>query len=331
VTGPTLLDSLHAAPEPKRDRWGRPLIPHPQTGREMAFTRVTTFAKSISDTFALTKWELRMALKGLTLRPDLFSLVSVTPTTDKKTLDQVAVDAKEAAGSSVAARQGTAKHTITERVDRGEDVVVPPEFAADISAYSRALAAGKLAVDPNWIEGLVVIPEFNLAGSFDRLLRPLWRPTGHLVGDLKSGRDVISFGMLEISVQLACYAHGAALWDTRTQTYRPLPPIDQDVAVVMHMPVGSGTCDLYAVDIKAGWEAAQLCADVRRWRTRKNLAMPWADWRAGDEESVIAEIRAAESVTELELIWQRAVSRGAWTGEHTSAAKARKYDLSHTN
>src|SRR5574338_583746 len=81
VRGDQTMDDLNGAvaemrPEPKRDRYGRYLIPHPDTGKETAWTRATTFAKTVSDTFGLTKWELRMVSLGLAKRPDLLAQVA---------------------------------------------------------------------------------------------------------------------------------------------------------------------------------------------------------------------------------------------------------------
>ncbi len=46
-------------PEPKRDRWGRYLIVPTAGGKARSHTRVTTFAKSIADTYNLTEWAKR--------------------------------------------------------------------------------------------------------------------------------------------------------------------------------------------------------------------------------------------------------------------------------
>jgi hypothetical protein len=51
-----------------------------------------------------------------------------------------------------------------------------------------------------------------------------------------------------------------------------MPEVDQSEALVMHLPVGEARCDLYMVDIAAGWEMASVCGTVRDWRKRKNLA-----------------------------------------------------------
>lgn len=322
MTAPMLTD---ADPEPQRDRWGRPLIPDPDTGEVTAYTRVTTFAKSISDSYGLTKWQLRQALKGVTVRPDLFALAAATPSTDTKTLDRVAEDAKEAAGSSSGANAGTAFHSFAERIDRGEDVAIPPPWDAGVAAYRRALVAGGLQIDRRYIERMVVVPELGCAGTFDRLLRTA---DGRLVvGDIKTQKDM-KFGHLEIAIQLALYAHGRAIYNTRTGVYDPMPEVDQAVAVVMHCPVGKGTCTLYAIDIAAGWEAAQLCGRVRDWRARKDLSGPWPFVAAPDLQASIGQsISTAATVHELESLWADADQAGLWTAGHTQAARERKRQL----
>ena len=70
------LNAIAARSEPERDRWGRYIIPHPHTGKKTSWTRATTWAKTLDDTFALTKWELRMAGLGLVARPDLLASVA---------------------------------------------------------------------------------------------------------------------------------------------------------------------------------------------------------------------------------------------------------------
>ena len=50
-----------------------------------------------------------------------------------------------------------------------------------------------------------------------------------------------------------------------------------DYAVVVHVPVDSSSKkdpEVYRVDLREGWKAAQLCATVRAWRKAKDLAQP---------------------------------------------------------
>jgi hypothetical protein len=310
-------------PDPQRDRWGRYLLPDPgQPGATspLAWTRATTFAKSISDTFALTKWQLRMALKGLTMRPDLYARASAATVDDKQVLDQVAEAAKEAAASSSGANLGSALHQFTERLDRGEQVQVPPPWDADIAAYQRALVDHRLHVDPALIERIIVVRQHHVAGTLDRILQS---PTWNLprIGDLKTGKD-LTHGWLEIAVQLALYANADAMWNGLTDRYEPMPDVDRETAVVIHLPVGKAKAEVYDVDIAAGWEIAQTCATVRHLRTRRDLAQivrPETTPIATDP--VLADIAAANSPDALRALWSAHQPR--WTDQHTAAAKTR--------
>lgn len=323
MTAPTIQ------PEPRRDRWGRYLLPDPgQPGATstLAWTRATTFAKSISDTFGLTKWQLRMALKGLTMRPDLFARVSAATLDDKGVLDQVAEAAKEAAASSSGANLGSALHQFTERLDRGEQVQVPAPWDADIAAYQKAMAEAGIEVSAEWIERIIVVRQYHVAGTLDRILHsPTWRLPR--IGDLKTGKD-LTYGWLEIAVQLALYANADALWNGVTGEYESMPKVDREVGVVIHLPVGKATATLYEVDLKAGWEIAQVCATVRGLRTRKDLArvMP----TGGTSSALLLSlIQNASGEPEMDRIWHN--HSAAWTTTHTDAAKARLAELRTIN
>jgi hypothetical protein len=315
-------------PDPKRDRWGRYLLPdpgEPGATSNLPWTRATTFAKSISDTFGLTKWQLRMALKGLTMRPDLYARASAATVDDKQVLDQVAEAAKEAAASSSGANLGSALHQFTERLDRGEQVQVPPPWDADINAYSRILTEHDIRVDPALIERIIVVRQHHVAGTLDRILHsPTWRLPR--IGDLKTGRD-LSHGWMEIAVQLALYANADAMWNGLTDRYEPMPAVDREIGVVIHLPVGKATATVYEVDLAAGWEIAQTCAQVRELRARRNLAHPMAAPPAAELDEVGQQIQQAATDQALTALWQQATARGAWTATHTELAKARKAAL----
>ncbi len=266
----TPMEAVHVRPQPKRDQWGRYRIPHPETGKEQSWTRATTWAKTVSDTFGLTKWELRMSALGLARRPDLLAQVATVTDPDntdaKQLLDRMAREAKEAAGSSVRANLGTALHAFTEQIDQGLTPTAPDAHVADLDAY-RATVSG-LAIDPRHIERIVVIPELGVAGTFDRLATYDGRL---MVTDLKTGRD-LRYSWGEIAVQLALYARASHLYDVATGTFEPMPEVDRSQALVLHLPVGEGRCTAYTVDIAEGWRMALICGEVRDWRRRKNLS-----------------------------------------------------------
>lgn len=346
-------------PEPKRDRYGRYLLPDPDNSRkELPWTRATTFAKSISDTFGLTKWELRMAVKGVASRSDLYALAAATPIEDKGKLDRIAADAKEVAAASSGANLGSALHGFTERLDRGEQVDVPAPWAADVNAYHAALNAAGVRILPHLIERIVVVPELKVAGTLDRIvtLDDPGRPA--LIADVKTGKD-LSYGWLEISIQLALYAHATAMWNDHAQAYETMPHVDVDQAIVMHLPAGKAQCDLYSVNIAAGWEAAQVCHAVRQWRNRRDLAEPLRgdpmsklrrsvapiddprptgmerhsdlSEQKADRDWLNSRIDNAVTVNELTVIWAEADTAGFWTPAHTERAAARKRQLTSTS
>lgn len=311
----------------RRDRWGRYLIPNPVTGQEQAWTRATTFAKSISDTFTLTKWKTRMAVKGLALRPDLFALAAATPLDDRDALNRIANEAQEAAAARASANLGTALHSFTEQVDRGENPVIPQPWDRDIAAYRAALEAHRVQVNPAYVEGIVVVPELEVAGTFDRLVTFHGRLT---VGDLKTGRD-LTYGWNEIAIQLAIYSRATHIFDPTTGELSPMPTVDQDQALVFHLPVGQGACTIYSVDIRQGWQAALLCAQVRAWRANRTLArvLSVADATGDNGARVtpagwVERLQTASSVGELSAVWREADARGEWTPELEATGLARK-------
>jgi hypothetical protein len=57
-----------------------------------------------------------------------------------------------------------------------------------------------------------------------------------------------------------------------------MPQVDQEKALIIHLPVGTGTCTLHLVDIGMGWFGVELAMQVRDWRNRKDLSEPLSRW-----------------------------------------------------
>jgi hypothetical protein len=272
--------------EPPRDGKGRYLLPIPGSSRidqatgqpipgtleRKPHTRVTNIAKLVRDSYNLEQWGLRMAVKGVGLRADLHMAAAAADIDDKRTLNDIAKQAKDAAAASKGANIGTALHSFTEQVDRGLPVAPPPPYDADVDAYRATMAAHGLTVHPWWIERVLYHPELLIAGTTDRLLMaPGWdRPR---IGDLKTG-GFLSYD--EIALQLALYAYAPCWYDAATDTFGFTADtgVDREKAVVIHLPQGTGSCTVYEVDIAAGWEAVQLALAVRDWRRRRDIARP---------------------------------------------------------
>lgn len=302
-------------PEPKRDRYGRYLLPDPETGKEKAWTRATTFAKTISDMYGLGKWQERMVAKGIATRSDLYALAAATPVDDKAKFDRICSDAKEAAKASSGANLGTALHAFTEQIDAGQAVVVPEPWNADIEAYSRALVHAHIKIHPQWIERIVLIPQYGVAGTLDRIITLPDRR--RVIADVKTGKD-LGYSWGEIAVQLSLYANATHIINPATNRPETMPQVDQDVAVVLHLPVGQGRCDLYTVNIAAGWETAYICRIVREWRQRKDIAQPYG---LKLPPLLIERINTADSREAVEALWREYIE--VWNPDFTEAAKIR--------
>lgn len=294
----------------KYDSYGRYKLLHPDTGKPVKWTRATTFAKSVQDTYALSMWGQRMTLKGASLRPDIVAAVSTLEVkADKDRVNALVEDAKKAAGDKVAANKGTAVHAYTEDRDKilvGETVEardVPEEFAPTVDAYEAILAAFGLEPVPGLIEFTTAVKQYEVAGTSDRVYKVTRDITfklnkrtvtlyagEYVVGDVKTGAD-LSYGWQEICIQLSLYCQGlntSGVWDWGTGRWaKPVLPdnpgvllkVRTDVGIVPHLPVdregtGAPLATLYAIDLDAGWAAAVLCAQVRTWRKTRNLAVP---------------------------------------------------------
>jgi hypothetical protein len=256
------------------------------------YSRVTNFIKPLADTYRLELWERRMVALGLVANPGLFALVAAAHPDDKNALDDYCAKAKVAAKGGDRADLGTALHTMTERVDRGEDPDTFPEpFRSDLRAYRATMDAAGIEILE--IERYIVLPDLKVAGRTDRIVSFGSQPK---IADVKTGS--LDFGMGEIAAQLACYANGKTFYDPKIQTHTPMPDVDKDTGIVIHLPAGKGICTLHFVDIKAGWEAVQHADWIRKWRRRRDLSDPW---RPGTQLDSLIERRAG-IVTRLETL-----------------------------
>lgn len=268
------MSSPLETPGPRRDRWGRYLLPDP-AGMETTWQRVTTFARYAADDYNLGLWKQRQVARGLASRPDLIAVVASTADPDsaegKKTLNQACKDAMSAAASSAGANMGTALHAWTEQVDRGDTPTIPAPWDADIAAYSAQLASHGVTVLKEWIETVVTLDGLGVAGTLDRVVEIGGR---HYIADVKTGKDPAAFPH-DICVQLACYANSDRAHRAVGGEWIPEPMIDvdKDRALVIHLPPGERRCELVWFDIAAGWEGASTSAAVRNWQKRKAVSL----------------------------------------------------------
>lgn len=308
----------------ERDGYGRPLIVPEHGGKPVAYTRCTTFVSALEDTAKLADWKQRMVALGLSRRNDLLLRAASLDVDDRKGLDELCTTAREAAAASAAATTGTALHKLTELVDQGADTShLPPDAKRDLEAYARATQP----LTALRIEQHLVLDDWKIAGTADRIVEYQGR---RYIADIKTGR--VDYGQLKIAMQLAVYAHGD-LYDVKSGRRSPMGEIDQQRGIVIHLPAGSGTCELMWADIGQGWEALPLAKQVREWRTRgrKMLASLTAQLddplplpKADDPQLVALrnDVASATSVKQLTDLW--GANQQLWTDELTELAKARR-------
>lgn len=296
-----------ASESDKYDRFGRYKLVHPHTGKPVKWTRATTYAKSIADTYNLSMWSQRMTLKGAAVRPDIVAAVSTLDVkADRDRMNALVEDAKKAAGNKVAANLGTALHSFTEDRDKvlvGQPVkpqAVPENLLPSVDAYEALLVEFGLRPVPGLIEFTTAVLQYEIAGTSDRCYlvtrditfklhgRTVTLYAGeYVIGDVKSGAD-LSYGWMEICIQLAIYAQGfnsCGVWDWNTGTWGHPALAGQpdvqikvrtDVGLIPHLPVdrkeGDPLATLFAVDLDWGWATAVLCGQVRTARKEGNLA-----------------------------------------------------------
>lgn len=181
-------------------------------------------------------------------------------------LNPIIWDAFKVTDTGQWARRGTTLHSLTEYVDRGEEL---PEGTSDsdrrdIAAYSAAME--QLGAEPVLVERKLVNDEFRARGRLDRGLMvklPGFAAPRLLVGDIKTG-DIMK-GNGKLSMQLAAYANGHG-YDPRRPTERVELGLDREIGLLIHLPSGEGRCDIYPIDIEAGYGALRLARAVHDWR-----------------------------------------------------------------
>lgn len=324
--------------EVPRDTYGRYrlYVPGDETRTPKSFQRATTFAKACDETSNLMKWMNRMVAKGIATNDDLLIAAADTDLEDKRSFDRICEAAKKAAGANDAADNGTAIHTLTERYDRGEKIP-RTRFSEHLEGYKRIVDNLPIEIPSNMIERVVVLPDLMVAGTFDRLVRftedyTITLKEGRkkrtytikagtwVICDVKSNKSMY-YSQGSIAIQLALYSRARHTYNIMTEEFEELPEIDQNVALVFHIPSDTAEPALHAFDIQRGWDAVHLAQRVHAFRKDKTLAveqpLPETGNPFGEAEKVdwFEKFSSANSRSELARFWDEAKLAGATTEE----------------
>jgi PD-(D/E)XK nuclease superfamily protein len=219
-------------------------------------------------------------IKGLFRDPDLMVQVVQTPVSDAETwstllktvvaqeempstdlgnwsqVEALVEQASDLGGANTSSAIGTLLHDLTDRVHAGESLddvcTAHPEWAEHLRTYFKVLKANEIEVFTELSERAVVVPQYSIAGKFDRLVlhEGKWR-----ILDLKTGKDPKK-QLIEIANQLALYSRAKWMFNFATDAFEELPEIDQDVALVLHLPVAGDITEagVIPVNIRKAWD-----------------------------------------------------------------------------
>lgn len=247
---------------------GRYRLPNPEGPGHKLYTRATTVAKLLDDTYNLTQWAKRQVALGVARTPSIAAAINADHD-DNKHLDRLCEQAITVAGGTEKRDLGTALHRMIERHDRQEHHH-DGEWRDHIAAYDRALIAHRLKVRPEWCETVLVNETYGIAGRVDRLLED---PEGRLVvADLKTGgfRSWLAW-----ATQFAIYATATHYWDPVDDCLIPIEPglIRQDHSLAIHLPAQETPphCQIHALSVPLGLDAMLMALEVRRLRATDKL------------------------------------------------------------
>lgn len=321
-------------PDGDRDSYGRYRLPDPTGQKEgrKAFTRATTGAKTLEDTYNLSAWDVRQVVTGIHSKPDLLDLYPEFGEyrEQREALEEIAESARVAAGSKEASEFGTALHAWLEAVD-GDHVDfddVPALYKPKVEAYLRECAAWGLEVPEGAIERIVWHEATGFVGTFDRIYH--LADGTPVIGDVKTSKD-LKYSYLSISVQLATYADASLMLTEDGKDWVTMPEVDTDRAVVLWVPSNQTHAELVPINLEIGRAALDLAEQVRAARssaTTKLIRLPADSIPKPDAlalengetviplEDRILQARSPEELADLYEEWSE-----HWTTEHTQMGR----------
>lgn len=273
----------------------------PEGGKRVAYTRVSTAAKWTESKEGLLNWKASMAMVGMAKSKSLQARVAsiVAKTQDdayrenKVALKELVETATTVAMAQGRADWGTSFHEMSDLLDSGELDwgYVPDKLKGPLEAYRETMSAVKVLDSEVFVtvDHSIGRKQLRLAGSLDRIID---HPTlGPVVADVKTGTDEPRYP-LGVMTQVAIYARGKRYRDDEfpgtpaftdglpnsdgTAWRKPLwDKINRDIGVLIHCPLdkvdGKYVCNLYQLDLKAGWENVLIGHQVQEIRKTRTL------------------------------------------------------------
>lgn len=318
--------------EPSFDGWKRYKIKHPITGRQTAFTRATTIAHTLDDTYNLEKWKRRMMLLGLDRHVDLTETVEAiheaASTDNSNALERIAEDLQVYAGSADGREFGSATHDWIEALDAGRILLtdIPEQYREHARQYLAALARNALTPVPEYSERIIYNSKAEAVGRIDRIYA-LCDDT-LAMGDLKTSKaESLGFGVLNFAVQFAIYEGADFMLSYDGQTWEPMPEIRHDYVVCLHVPSDHPEqTAAITFDGPAGRAALAEALTVRKMRSSakkvipNHHAMPIPSAHDAALHAAILAVRTSTTPEQVSAAWEE--HQAVWNDDLTALGNA---------
>lgn len=281
------IDDLYDPNERRKDfrrSNGAPLVSAPDDpDKTLRYSRPSSYGKNLDDENALVNWRLWKVMDGVARSEALQTQICAASDNDKEEKGRLRELALDRGKANERADMGTGLHAMTARwEDEADTDFDPPEqFLPDLRVYSDLLVTYGLS--SAMVEVHMVNDELRAAGTADRiykLSRPLVAPDSRVlepgslvIGDLKTGAK-LDFSLPGYCVQLALYATGQ-LYDIELERRLATPEIDQNWAVLVHLPFGEAKAKLLWCSVQTGLYGAWMSSEIKNWQRL---------WKRGDTD-----------------------------------------------
>lgn len=292
------------------DGYGRYKLPSPSTGRPTGFSRATTIASTLEETYNLNRWKRRQAVKAIIsaiqsqsqgiflASPDvaigdgfdvaggertplsvLGDIVTAVESEDDRKLDAAVDLLDNITGGRDAAELGEAVHAWLEAVDCGTvlPAQVPEQFQPYVTAYRAVLARHGLVAVAEYVERIVLNDqgEETVVGTIDRIYRVI--TTGALVlGDVKTSKT-LEYSWLPYAVQFAVYGYATKMFRSDGDAsqdqhgWEPMPELDLSACYCLHVPSDQPE-RAACITFDLFWGGTTMIASLEARRLRKAAA-----------------------------------------------------------
>jgi hypothetical protein len=203
---------------------------------------------------ALERWKLGQVAAGIAHNEDLRRLAASGEDEAKDAAYQALDRQKQKANI------GTATHKLSEKVTTAADAFeVAAEFRPTMERFGQMLDDHAIVVKQT--ELVLVNLTVGYAGTADRLVTH--PDLGRAVADLKTGK----VAYFEQAMQLAALANAEYAF-VAGHGLVPMPAINSERGLVLHLPEDGDTADVWALDLVDAWAAFQAACTIKHLTSR---------------------------------------------------------------